>query len=99
MIGLLTQQVEGVTELEIGYHVLPSAWGKGYATEALAAALEWNDARDPGGRTCCVIEASNPASIRVARKCGYQSVGSRSDGPDELLVFERAAGALPQGNP
>jgi [ribosomal protein S5]-alanine N-acetyltransferase len=29
MIGLLTQLVDGVDELEIGYHLLPSALGEG----------------------------------------------------------------------
>ena len=32
MIGLLTQLVDGVDELEIGYHLLPAAWGNGFAT-------------------------------------------------------------------
>ena len=32
--GLLTQSVDGVPELEIGYHFLPQHWGKGYAAEA-----------------------------------------------------------------
>lgn len=34
MIGLLSPVVDGADELEIGYHLLPSAWGKRYASEA-----------------------------------------------------------------
>lgn len=35
--GLLTQDVEGILELEVGYHLLPDHWGRGYATEAANA--------------------------------------------------------------
>ncbi|MGV3637735.1 MAG: GNAT family N-acetyltransferase, partial [Flavobacteriales bacterium] len=41
MVGLLTQVVDGVEELEIGYHVVPSAWGQGYASEAAIACKEF----------------------------------------------------------
>lgn len=34
MCGLLTQLVDDIPELEIGYHLLPKYHGKGYATEA-----------------------------------------------------------------
>ena len=34
MCGLLVQEVDGMTELEIGYSLHPSFMGKGYATEA-----------------------------------------------------------------
>lgn len=32
--GLLSQEVDGETILEIGYHLYPAYWGKGFATEA-----------------------------------------------------------------
>ena len=32
--GLLKQHIEGRDEIEIGYHLFPAFWGKGYATEA-----------------------------------------------------------------
>ncbi|MBN2773246.1 MAG: GNAT family N-acetyltransferase [Prolixibacteraceae bacterium] len=32
--GLLVQEVDNITELEIGYSLCPEFWGKGYATEA-----------------------------------------------------------------
>lgn len=35
--GLTIQQIDGVGELEIGYHILRSYWGQGLATEAAIA--------------------------------------------------------------
>jgi RimJ/RimL family protein N-acetyltransferase len=52
---------------EAGWVLASAAQGKGYATEALRAALEW--ARRP---TACIIHPENLASLRVAEKCGYR---------------------------
>src|ERR1035438_7655107 len=38
--GLVTQQIEGRPELEVGYHLRRDQWGHGYATEAARACLE-----------------------------------------------------------
>lgn len=35
--GIVPQEVEGVSEMEIGYLFARRAWGNGYATEAAAA--------------------------------------------------------------
>ena len=70
MIGLLTQEVEGTTELEIGYHVLPSAWGKGYATEAALATRAY--AYDTLGWTTAIslILDGNDRSAALAARLG-----------------------------
>jgi RimJ/RimL family protein N-acetyltransferase len=64
-------------EAEIGWVLAGHAHGKGYATEAVRAALAWGDAHLKQPRTVCIIAPENLASIRVAAKCG-------------LLEFERA---------
>lgn len=53
---------------EAGWVLAQSAHGKGYATEALQAALRWLGAP----RTVCLIHPENVASIRVAEKCGFK---------------------------
>jgi RimJ/RimL family protein N-acetyltransferase len=68
--GLTYQDVEGVTEVEIGYHVKRRLWGQGYATEA---ALAWRDyARDTLGldRLVAIVAPDNLSSRRVAAKMG-----------------------------
>lgn len=44
--GLTYQEVEGERELEIGYHVLGTERGRGYATEAARACLNYGFLND-----------------------------------------------------
>ena len=70
--GLTPQEVGGVTELEVGYHVLPALQGRGYATEAAAASRDF--ARDVVGakRLVAIIHPDNRPSQRVAEKIGLR---------------------------
>jgi len=56
---------------EAGWTLIPSACGKGYATEALTAVLAWADTTfaEP---VCCIINDENLPSIRLAEKMGFQ---------------------------
>jgi RimJ/RimL family protein N-acetyltransferase len=56
---------------EAGWALVPSAHGKGHATEAVGAAIVWDDANLASARTVCMIDPENAASIRVAQKCGF----------------------------
>ena len=56
---------------EIGWALAAPFRGRGYATEAVRAAVAWGDVRFARGRTVCLIDPENLASIRVAQKCGY----------------------------
>jgi RimJ/RimL family protein N-acetyltransferase len=51
---------------EIGWVFATQSHGKGYATEAVRAAVGWGDARFGAGPTACIIAPENLASIRVA---------------------------------
>jgi RimJ/RimL family protein N-acetyltransferase len=73
---------------EMGWVLSPSAHGKGYATEAVGAALAWADVRFDGGRTACIINGGNTASLRVAEKAGYREF-ARADYHGPIIVFER----------
>lgn len=74
---------------EAGWVFSPTFHGKGYATEAMRAALGWLDARREGGPSCCLIHPENAASINVAAKLGYISGFSARFGDGETLVFFR----------
>jgi RimJ/RimL family protein N-acetyltransferase len=68
--GLTPQEIEGTTDIEVGYHVRPELQGRGYATEAAAACRDL--ARDELGvhRLISIIHPDNTPSQRVAEKIG-----------------------------
>jgi ribosomal-protein-alanine N-acetyltransferase len=60
---------------ELGFHLLPSAWGRGYATEAGAAVVAF--AFDEVGATALFAghHPENHASRRALGKLGFQRIG------------------------
>jgi RimJ/RimL family protein N-acetyltransferase len=57
---------------EMGWVLAKHAHGKGYATEAVQAAIRWG-AKHIASRTySCMIDVDNVASQRVAAKCGFR---------------------------
>jgi len=70
--GLLEKDVEGAKEVELVYVLAPQAWGKGYATE-IAAAIKTHALEKLGlRRLVSLIDPSNGASERVAKKIGMR---------------------------
>lgn len=85
--GLYYVEHEQVTE--VAYHLLPSAWGYGYATEALRATLTY--AHDTLGLARVVGAAvpENTASRRVMEKAGMVALGLGTfDGEADLALYE-----------
>ncbi|MFJ8671498.1 GNAT family N-acetyltransferase [Streptomyces sp. NPDC093589] len=73
-VGLFWPPADGC--LEIGYGVVPSRRGRGYATEAARALVEFARTA-PGVHTVCArVDVSNPASGRVLEKAGLECRGS-----------------------
>jgi RimJ/RimL family protein N-acetyltransferase len=72
--GLFPEAWEG-PEVELAYHVVPSAWGRGYATEAAAALLAaaWRETELE--RVLAFAFEENRASTRVMEKLGMRYEG------------------------
>jgi RimJ/RimL family protein N-acetyltransferase len=85
--GLLTQELDGEPVLEIGYHLLPEYWGKGYATEAAVffktLAFKNNYARE----LVSIIDVGNQASQRVAARHGMKKTKNTLFWGLEVEVF------------
>jgi RimJ/RimL family protein N-acetyltransferase len=61
-------------DAELGYLFLPRAWGRGYAAEACAAALDWFADALPGVSVVLCTQTANDRSMRVAAKLGFTEV-------------------------
>jgi len=64
--------VNGQSEVELGYRLAKSAWGQGYATESARAVRDYAFATLGLKRLIAMIDPSNLASIKVAQKIGMQ---------------------------
>jgi RimJ/RimL family protein N-acetyltransferase len=85
--GLTYQDVEGRRELEIGYHVIERERGKGYATEAARACLEFGFTRTPCESICSIVRPSNPASCAVAARVHMARRELLKGGQPALLFY------------
>ena len=68
--GCTLQEVEGKNEIEVGYHVRRDLWGRGYATEAARACIDYGFQKLGARRVISMIRPENARSIRVAEKNG-----------------------------
>jgi RimJ/RimL family protein N-acetyltransferase len=74
---------------EIGWVLASQSHGKGYATEAVRAALAWGERHFGEARTSCIIDPENLPSIRVAEKCGFREVQRATYRQHPIIVFVR----------
>jgi RimJ/RimL family protein N-acetyltransferase len=74
---------------ELGWALAPNVHGRGYATEAVRAALAWGDVHLKAARTVCMISTENTASIRVAEKCGFRQFEQTLFDGSPTLFFAR----------
>lgn len=71
--GLLKQQIEEIKEIEIGYHILPGHWGKGYATEAAMKVRDYAIENKVCKSLISIIDNRNIKSQKVAKKIGMKA--------------------------
>lgn len=70
--GLTPQTVEGVTDIEVGWHTKRAHWNRGFATEAALACKDLASSRFGVKRLISIIDPENVASRRVAEKIGMR---------------------------
>ncbi|HJU58052.1 MAG TPA: GNAT family N-acetyltransferase [Actinomycetota bacterium] len=68
--GPTVQVVEGMEEVELGWHTRPGRKGEGIAPEAAAAARDWAFANLGVDHLIALVRPENLASARVAEKLG-----------------------------
>lgn len=94
--GGLAQFERGVAALvghvEAGWAFVPAAWGKGYATEAMAAVLAWADDMLDVAEIRAIIDHDNRASQRVAEKLGFATMLPAIPELPESALWQRPTG-------
>lgn len=58
-------------ELEMSYQLLPEYRGRGLATEALRALLDWAAGRCPERHVIAITQAANAPSLRLLDRLGF----------------------------
>ncbi|MFE0106181.1 GNAT family N-acetyltransferase [Streptomyces sp. NPDC059009] len=93
-LGLVTVRPDGHDgRTEVGYLFLPDHWGRGYAREAVAAAVDWALAEGPPakvpGEVVAVTQAANTRSRRVLEGLGAQLTDRfvEFEAPQLMYVF------------
>lgn len=74
---------------EIGWVMTASVHGRGLASEAVAAAVQWGDNILKAEKTTCIIAPGHAASIRIAQKMGYNETMRTTYMEQPTLVMER----------
>ncbi|UOQ76461.1 GNAT family N-acetyltransferase [Hymenobacter sp. 5516J-16] len=83
----LTPSIKGT--LEAGWTLAPRVHGRGYATQAVGAALQWAEAQFPVARLTCIIDPDNAASLAVARKFGFREIARPIYHDAPIVLLER----------
>jgi RimJ/RimL family protein N-acetyltransferase len=80
-------------EPEVGWSLSPRVHGRGYATEAVGAALAWADAQLAVSTLVCIVSPGNAPSLRIAQKFGFRERIRTAYHGEPTIQFERSAPA------
>jgi RimJ/RimL family protein N-acetyltransferase len=78
-------------EPEMGWIFSPRAQGKGYASEAGKAALEWLDSEIGPVSTPAIIDLENAPSMRLAERLGFERQANATYRGEQIGFFRRPA--------
>ena len=78
-----------MTEPEVGWVLATWAQGRGYASEALTAALAWFDEVRGAQPLACMIDPENAPSLRLAGKHGFVETGRPHYHDHPVIVLTR----------
>ncbi|AFC86506.1 GNAT family N-acetyltransferase [Frateuria aurantia] len=74
---------------EAGWALRPAMQGRGYALEALQAALDWAQLRWPGGVLSAIMDPDHIVSARLAGRAGFQWEARASHAGRPLDIWRR----------
>jgi RimJ/RimL family protein N-acetyltransferase len=80
VVGAVSLEAHGSDHLALGYALAPEVWGRGYATEAVAAMVDAGFSLSRCVEIDADVRVENPASRRVLEKSGFVYAGSGPQG-------------------
>ena len=83
----MTPSIEGLPEM--GWIFASDVHGKGYASEAVTAGLEWADEALKGQEFVAIIAPDNEPSIKLAQRSGFTSREEARYKDETVLLFRR----------
>jgi RimJ/RimL family protein N-acetyltransferase len=97
-VGAISLERRSGDRLTLGYALSPEVWGRGYATEAVRAAVDAAFGLTAAAEIEADVNVENPASRRVLEKAGFALVGRGMRGaPARRAMVECDAFALKRG--
>ncbi len=100
-IGGLADFQRGLAQLEsypeAGWAIAPDWWGRGIASEAMTAAMDWADHALDAAETRCIINPGHGASEAVARRLGFVRIDRAELNADPVNVYARRKPGAPEG--
>lgn len=89
--GTFKREIEPVFEApEQGWALAPTAHGKGYALEAMNAAITWGEQHFGRRDFVCLIAPENAPSLRLAEKLGYREYARSAYRGEPSVLLRRA---------
>lgn len=87
--GLQPLELDGESEVEIGWRLMKEHWGHGFATEAARAALDHAVKKGRLSRVIAVAMPENRPSLRTMEKLGMQFERATRKASFEVVVYSR----------
>lgn len=72
IVGLISQTIDEINEVELAYRLFPSHWGHGYASEACHSILHYAFDTLKKEYIVSIIDPKNVASEKVAKRVGLE---------------------------
>jgi RimJ/RimL family protein N-acetyltransferase len=87
-VGSRQAGIEGA--VEIGYTIFPDQRGRGYATEAVTALVDWAGRTSEAPVLLATVRSGNDASVRVLHRVGgFVEIGTCRDDDGEVEIVYR----------
>lgn len=87
-VGLLPRNdIKGQDEVEIGYSLKPTYWGKGYGTEMARQMRKFGEENNLAPRFISMINKENDDSVNVAKKNGMKLLFEMEYYEMEMFIY------------